>query len=328
MEMDTRASGAGRIFLAPLIGLLAAVEWLFPTVGLLAAPVIAAFGLRWGRPCFALSLVTAILAAALPHILFDAESAWLNGASAALAIGGGALIYYAFISAKKPYRSALAAAAVVTVAALYCRYALMDMLADEAPFSAMREAMLELSDSFADFAAQSGQTAEAEALVSVLRELADMLPDVMLSVLIAMGMGAALVGVCLCCLIARKRADIKPMARFSDWALSKSFTAGSLILTVAAMAAGFSKLTHATSLVLSLMTVALLPLAAQGVAMQAFTYRLRKRGRGLQIALWVMSAFLIPYCIFYYAIVGFIEQITRLRRRLIKPPDEGGPHEV
>lgn len=329
METKSGESSPRYVFYALLLGLAAVLEWAMPTAGLLVAPFIAAAGLMWGRRCFAASFGAATAVLLASHLVLDGDAGIYYALEALAGVCVPAAIYYFAFSRRKPYRSALAAAAVSITAGQYFRYALVDLMAGSAPFTNLAALVREVGGVMAAGGAQTGALADNALFLETIGDMADLVPDIMLAAIIAVSMAAALFGTVLCYLLARKRTELKPMARLADWKLSKTFFFGSLILGAAAAIAGLSKLNSGTSITLALLTVALLPLAAQGVAMQVFVYCMRKRGRGFQIAVWVMSALLFPYSIMYFAVGGLMEQLMHMRRRLTEMNNnDGGPHEI
>jgi uncharacterized protein YybS (DUF2232 family) len=120
-------------------------------------------------------------------------------------------------------------------------------------------------------------------------------------------------------------AELRPMAAFADWQLSKGFLLGSAILLVGSFLLAQEGVYNAGAMFSAAMALAVGPLALNGLCLLAFTQRLQKRPKGRFIitvaTLIILTIFLAlsgirPITIDILTMLGLYERISRLRTRI------------
>lgn len=312
----------------------------FKKPGLLAALLIAAAGLACtllppllfvagglfgylliaGGPL--LFLLSAALCAAGAYALANVAGLWLLAM-----ILPPALCLFIMLRRKAAYfDTALAVSALFTVA-FYFMLNLHDILSGSPPFYTQQQWFREVwSQGSVMWAQTSGMGADQLALMQELgKSLTAQLPIYMPAVLCGLG---ALMGLCnllLCVRMCRRAAaPIKPMHAFHLWQLPKSFLYGTLTMAAGILIAPSLGVSAMDAVTAAAFIVALLPFAVQGLSVMWFMQKTRRSSIGSFVFLIVILVFTFPLSVFSLGIVGLLEQIFHIRRKLLQ---RGNPNQ-
>ena len=109
--------------------------------------------------------------------------------------------------------------------------------------------------------------------------------------------------------------DLKEMAPFHKWQLSRSFHKGSLILVAGALIISFTNITNVTAIMMAISLIVIGPYALMGLCFLVFSFKVRRKGRGVIIASSVMMVMLFPYSLYGLCLMGLADRLMGLRRR-------------
>lgn len=311
-----------QIALCVLFGLAAVLGVYVETLFLLLPAVFGFVWAAWGGICCAVSLGTA--AAVLLVCFGSTQTLYALALFAPASLCVGCCLRF-----KKPYRTAAVSAAAAIAAGYYCLLCLPSLLAGEGPFAAMEETLLTLADAMAslgrEFAQAGFDAAATEPMVELLRAASLLAPEITCIMIVSCGMAFGLMDVVLARRMAlAAKAQLKPMAPFPLWQLSKNYTIGAAVLFVSALLVLLLKLNNANAVFVVAECVIFLPLMLMGVCFMDFLTRITGGNGKLRRALfYVCIVMLFPYSAIFLLILGLVDRISRLRRRF-RPRDDQG----
>lgn len=301
-----------RLFLSALIGFSALLLAFAPPL-LLALPGFFAFiAVAWGPACLGVAVGTSALA------VFAAAGLDLASGLLLLALYVPATLVLCFCLLKrKPWRHAAAGCAAAMALGLYCVLCLPSLLAGNGPFGDFEAVLASLGEQFLAAAPALGANPEMlSQMKTYLAYLQLMAPDLVTGTIIGMslllGFFAPLIARGLC---KAAGAETRPMARFSNWQLGKSFTLGLAVLLLGAVAILMLKLNNAGAMVAAIECIAGGPLALMGVCFITYLRFIKGRGPGYLVLMFGALALLMPFSIYILITLGLMDRILRLRRR-------------
>lgn len=290
----------------------AALCALFFPLGLMLLPAALAFAAAaWGKGAFALST---LLSAAGVFLSYggDAQSA----AGALILYIPSALLLAYFFSTRKSYRVAVALLAAAFSLGLYALVCLPSLLAGNGPFAALTEFVKEFGAAILQTASSMNLDAQAmELFENMVAALPYTVPSTATLSMISTGMAAGMANVLIArALLRRAKRDTRPMARFSEWQLSRSFTLGSLILLIGALAVQLINVANADAIATAVECVVGAPYALMGVCTMAFTSRIKAKSKGFFVLSIVALALLFPYSMLGLCMIGAADRLFNIRR--------------
>ena len=292
-----------QIALCVLFGLAAVLGVYVETLFLLLPAVFGFVWAAWGGICCAVSLGTA--AAVLLVCFGSTQTLYALALFAPASLCVGCCLRF-----KKPYRTAAVSAAAAIAAGYYCLLCLPSLLAGEGPFAAMEETLLTLADAMAslgrEFAQAGFDAAATEPMVELLRAASLLAPEITCIIIVSCGMAFGLMDVVLARRMAlAAKAQLKPMAPFPLWQLSKNYTIGAAVLFVSALLVLLLKLNNANAVFVVAECVIFLPLMLMGVCFMDFLTRITGGNGKLRRALfYVCIVMLFPYSAIFLHLFG------------------------
>ena len=121
-------------------------------------------------------------------------------------------------------------------------------------------------------------------------------------------------------------AELRPMAPFALWQLSRQYTWASLALLLGALVAIVANLSNADAVFAAAECVVLGPLLLMGLCYIDFLTRMAKPGNAaLRVVIYAAAALLMPYSLFLLIGMGLMDRFTKVRRkyRQRKKDDQG-----
>ncbi len=298
-----------------LIGLAASAGVFFSPVLLIAPAFLGFVGAAWSINCLvvALSAMTAVLLGlfGVSEPLF--ALAVVLPASIAIAIG--------IRNEKLAHRSIVMLASAFMAAGLYALLCGPGLIAGEGAFSEMKkavelykEAFLEVAKGMALTTAQTGALNETFAVLSMLA------PEITISSVVAPAMLFGFLDYVIARAMAKRAGvPVRGMAKFFTWEISKSQSAGSLILLVGALVMTFLDIENVGALLVAVELIVFGPVLLMGVSFIEFLAKTRaKSGGAFRALIYVASAILLPYSALMYIILAFIDKVLRIRKRFFE----------
>jgi len=305
-----------------LIGLCGFAGAYMPLL-LLLMPALLAFVLAaWGGICFAVGTGTAAI---LTFVLLGAA----DGVSVLVVFLPAAFIIGRCLSSRKPYRSAVIGSTLALAAGYYCLICLPGILAGESPFLVMEQFFLSMADMLAAQAApllESGLILEEDValMVDMTRSLSLMAPEMTVGSIAILSMGFGLLDVLIARMLTKRSMDLRPMAPFHRWQLSRQYTVISFLALGTALVTYLFKLSNASAVFIAAECVVLLPVVLMGLCFLEFLSKIPGSGGNVRrILTYVCIVLLIPYSLAFLLVIGFIDRLARIRRRVRLPGDGG-----
>ena len=228
---------------------------------------------------------------------------------AALALG--LMIRY-----KRPWRETASVTAATMFLGMYCVVCLPGVLSGDGPYAPLINGLKEVSEVFSAEFISLGALDYAEALQETVSNYIAIIPDSLLSSMLLTAMiwgGASLLVVRA---ILKKKCDIRPMAFFREWQLSKSFVIGCLILFAGGLILSLMELPYAAAVYSCAEIIAVVPLAVQGVCTFDFLWYFRRKNVVGRVIAILLLVFLLPISPMLFGVLGLLEQFMKLRFRL------------
>lgn len=312
--MKQRLKPTGKqLALCVLFGLAAVLGVYAETVFLLLPAVFGFAWAAWGGICCAVCIGTAAAALSACFGLTETLYALALFAPASLCVG------YC-LRFGKPYRVAAVSAAAAITAGYYCLICLPSVLAGEGPFAGMEATLLALADSLekmGDPLALTGALASTENMVKTIRAMSLLAPEITCIAITSFGMAFGLINVVLARRMAlAAKVQLRRMAPFPLWHLSRNYTIGSLVLLGAALLTLLLRLNNANAVLVMAECVVFLPLMLMGVCFMDFLTHIMGGNGALRRALfYICIVLLFPYSAIFLLILGFVDRISTFRQR-------------
>ena len=287
-----------------------AIAYIFP-VGLMLMPALLAFaGTVWGYGALAIAAVTA--AGSIIYVACAVDAGIIG--LLVMSIPAGAASAYIFKN-KLPYRTAAVTGAFFAALGIYIITCVPALMEGEGPFAYYLQYMAAFGDAVEKTAAQMGIDGDkAEMLRKMAAYLEYKAPDMAVTAMMCMGMGAGLANVVAARALCRvKGAKLKPMAKFHLWQLSRGFTYGSLVMIIGAIIISALKITNSSAIVTAVECAVAGPYALMGVCLMAFMVRMKLRGTAFTVFSVVAMVLLFPYSLYGLCIIGAADRLFRMR---------------
>ena len=305
---------AKRGLLSVVFGLAAgASAGILPLILMIFPALLGFVGTAWGYGALGIS------AAAACGVIFG-QTAALGLANcagyAAMLLFQSLIIAYVFKN-KGAYRTAVAYCAFAAAISQYCATCLMPLIELGDPFAHYTEYAALFADALvnsgAELGLEQGALEQLEYLAAYMKRCA---PDIAVISIVGTSMLGGLLNVIIAKGLCRKfKADLKKMAPFHKWQLSRSFQKGSLILVAGALIISFTNITNVTAIMMAISLIVIGPYALMGLCFLVFSFKVRRKGRGVIIASSVMMALLFPYSLYGLCLMGLADRLMGIRRR-------------
>lgn len=300
-----------RLIYSVLIGAGCALSTYIPALLLVVPGILAFTGIAWGPAAFIFAALPGVFIAflaadALTAILF--VLVWLPAAA----------VLASFVKRRKSWTETTFYVSAVLCAGLYLFLCLPSLLAGEAAFSgivsASEQVNAELVESFKAAGADEALIREFSENLSMI---GSMIPRVILSFLLAAVLFCGLFSTVTAKALSRKAgADIKPMAKFELWQLPKGFLPGSVFMLAVALIGMLSDISGFEAVYYAVLAVTLIPLAVQGLSFEFFLTGRRKNRALARTILILALIFLFPVSVAALELLGALEQIFKVRKKL------------
>lgn len=317
MPIKKPAAGrdAGWLILCAAAGALSTM--LLPAFMLL--PALWVFVMCRTRPQW-LALFSAVMLAAGVWLYGD----WLMGASMTALAALPALAIYVMQRRRLGNVYTAAAAAGLSLLALYCAVCLPGILSGEGAFLEIQTLAAELTGGLrAILAAAPGATEELLTFWNgYLEAFENAVADMVVPALAGMSCALALSNLLFFRLFARGRDfGLAPLRPFADWAIPRSMTGGLALFLVAALVLELVGWDYAEGLSGTIHAIVGFPLIVQGLALiDFFIRRGRARAAMIRVPVYIGIGLLFGLLRSALLMLGCFEQLLRLRERLRQAP--------
>lgn len=300
--------------LSVIIGLAAGLSsGILPLILMIFPALLGYIGTAWG--CGALGLASA----AACGVIFAQTSAFglMNCIGYAAMLLGQSFIITCIFKKKGAYRTAVAYCVFTAALSQYCATCLMPLIELGDPFAHYTEFATYFADALlnsgAELGLEQGALDQLEYLAAYMKRCA---PDIAVISIVGTSMLAGLLNVIIAKGLCKKfNTDLKKMAPFHKWQLSRSFHKGSLILVAGALIISFTSINNVTAIMMAISLIVIGPYALMGLCFLVFSFKFRKKGRGIIIASSVMMLALLPYSLYGLCLMGLADRLMGIRRR-------------
>lgn len=220
---------------------------------------------------------------------------------------------------RKPWRNAAAWTAASMGVGLYFLLCLPSLLAGEGPFGEFEAAIALIARQLVEMAEQMGITGSA---LSQLKDYAAYLQLAAPELLTVTMLGLAMAFGFLCVILARGLLlaagcgnGLRPMARFCNWQLGRSFSFGMLILVMGALVVLMLDLNNSVAMASAIELLVGGPLALIGLSFIAYLRALRKRGPGYLVVMYGLVVLMLPLSLYVLVILGLLDRLFQFRAR-------------
>ncbi len=297
---------------ALLIGVAGALSVPFFPFALFAGGLFGYLLLTGGVAPFLLSAAVSLSGA---YWMADVGGLWVPCASIVWA-----LLVTAFIKKNKGYfDTAFVGAALYTIA-FYLMISLPDIRSGGVAFGYVTSLFSDVFEqSLASAQAMSGMftAQQAEAMQEMARMIRVGLPIYLPAVLCVAGGMASLVNLLVCTWRTRKAGvKLRPMRRFAYWRVPREFVVGIVIMASGAVLASALHIANMDAVAAAVVALGALPFVVQGACVVMFMLQF-SRSSATIVMFCIFIVLMMPMSIFFLGILGLIEQLIHLRRRII-----------
>ncbi len=297
---------------ALLIGAAGALSVPFFPLALFAGGLLGYLLLTGGVVPFLLSAAVSLSGA---YWMADVGGLWIPCASIAWA-----LLTTVLIKKNKGYfDTAFVGAALYTVA-FYLMISLPDIRSGGVAFGYVTTLFSNLIEqSLASAQAVSGMlTAEQAALMQEMAHSIRIgLPVYLPAVLCVAGGVISLVNLLVCTWRSRKvGVKLRPMRRFPYWRVPREFVIGIAIMVLGSILASALHVANMDAVTTAVTALAALPFVVQGACVVIFVLQFSRSNTAI-VMFCIFVVLMMPMSILFLGILGLIEQLFQLRRRII-----------
>ncbi|MEG1548278.1 MAG: DUF2232 domain-containing protein [Clostridia bacterium] len=314
MEKERKVSFMHILF-AALIGSAAFLGAYVPLLLLLLPAFLAFVAVAWGNVCFAIALAAAAIG------VYTGCGGVIVSALYDIAIFAPAAVIIALvINKKQPHRVGVAAASGALALGGYLLLCLPSLLAGKDPFALLTEGMVSIVESLtAVFKSMSEVPVGMADALEYIQLLPSMVPEMATMLLVGAAMVAGFANYIIAYALSRRTVkELKPMAPFRLWQLSRSFTWGALILLLGAMIVTNRGMINAAAISVAVQTILVGPFALSGMCFFEFIASVRAgSGALIRIVVYAAVALMMPYSIIGLAIIGMADRIFHIRKKYI-----------
>ncbi len=306
-----KGSHTKHILLAALMGLAALPLCFAPPLLLLLPGFFGFIVMAWGPACLGAAVGTSALSVFLVSGASDFTTALLL---LSLYLPASLVLCYCLIR-RRSWRSAALGGSLAMALGLYALLCLPSLLSGNGPFGDFEETFRLLGEQLATAVPQLGAP---EALVDQIKNYSAYLqlsaPSLVTGTIVGMamffGFFAPLIARGLC-----KAAGVetRPMARFENWQLGRSFMQGLVVLLIGALVVTLLGVNNAGAVVSAVECIAGGPLALMGLCFIAYMRLLRKRGAGYLVIMYGSMVLLLPLSIYILVTLGILDRLLRIR---------------
>ena len=235
---------------------------------------------------------------------------------AAMLLSQSFIIAFVF-KTKGAYRTAVAYCVFAASLSQYCATCLMPLIELGDPFAHYTEFATYFADALlnsgAELGLEQGALDQLGYLAAYMKRCA---PDIAVISIVGTSMLGGLLNVIIAKGLCKKfKTDLKKMAPFHKWQLSRSFHKGSLILVAGALIISFTSINNVTAIMMAISLIVIGPYALMGLCFLVFSFKFRKKGRGIIMASSIMMLLLFPYSLYGLCLMGLADRLMGIRRR-------------
>ena len=231
-----------------------------------------------------------------------------------------AMLLTFFFARKQSYRSTVGALSVAFAAGRYLSYCLPSILAGREAYAQVRDLLEQITTMYVSFGQIVGVTLPESAPALI----ADMAPQMTMIAAIAPAILFAFLNVVLLRAVCVKRGiELRPMAPYYEWRLSKESLLGAGILTAGAIVVRLMSLKYAPAISTAVETILICEFAFNGFCYTEFaSVKIMRQSVGRRVLRYILYFLLAMYGIsfIFLAIVGLADCLFSLRARLSGPP--------
>jgi len=216
---------------------------------------------------------------------------------------------------QKPWRTAVLGGSLAMALGLYAMLCLPSLLAGNGPFGDFENAFRLLGDQLAMVAPQLGAT---DTLIRQIKNYSAYLqlaaPSLVTATLVSLAMFFAFFAPIIArglCRTAGVR--VRPMARFENWQLGRSFMQGLGVLMLGALVVSFLGVNNAGAVVSAVECIVGGPLVLMGICFIAYMRVFRRRGAGYLVIMYGSMVLLFPLSIYILVFLGLMDRLLRIR---------------
>lgn len=246
------------------------------------------------------------------------------GYSLALFVPAFAALAFYF-KRKLSYRGAVAALGLCFSVARYATYCLPSILAGQDAFAQIRELLEQITKMYMSVGEMMGVTLPESAPVFI----GEMAPQMTMMTAIAPALLFAFLNVLLLRLVCtRSGVELRPMAPYYHWRLSKESLIGAGILVAGAIIVRLMALTYATAISAAIETILVCEFAFNGFCYSDFVaIQILHQSTGRRVFRYVLYLLFMMYGLtfIFLAIIGLADCIFSLRARFKNLPPNPNP---
>ena len=298
--------GLKQYLIAAVISLLGFAAPHMPFLYIILPAAYGLVGAAYGAGALCFSLLISAAGAAFASSDLMSIAMYLP---AALALG--LMIYY-----KRPWRSTAAVTAGALFLGMYCVVCLPGVIAGTGPFSPIITMAKDVGGLLVKEFNALGAAEQAKMVEEIIGNYVAIVPDSLLATLLMTAMVWAGVSLIVVRSFLKKRRELRPMAPFREWRLSKSFVWGCIILIAGGFLLSALELGYAAAVYSCAEIIALLPLALQGLALCDFLWFFRRKTAAGRVIAIVLLILLLPMSVIFFGMLGLVDQFAKVRRKL------------
>lgn len=267
--------------------------------------------MAWGPACLGVSVGASALCVFLVAGTGDLTTALLL---LSLYLPASLVLCYCLIR-RRSWRGAALGGSLAMALGLYALLCLPSLLSGNGPFGDFEETFRLLGEDLAVIAPQLGAT---EAMIDQIKNYSAYLqlsaPSLVTGTIVGMamffGFFAPLIARGLC-----KAAGVetRPMARFENWQLGRSFMQGLTVLLLGALIVTLLGVNNAEAVVSAVECIAGGPLVLMGLCFIAYMRLFRKRGAGYLVIMYGSMVLLLPLSLYILVTLGILDRLLRIR---------------
>ncbi len=296
-----------------LTGILGALSFLFPPLLFVSGGFFGYILIGGG---FFKAAVTLAASAGLAYFMFGASGFLVLALMLPFAI-----CLYIMLKRKAPYFETALVLSGLYAGVLYLLINAGDLLSRNPAFYTLTQLFKTMWEEYSSFASEIPGVLDANKLKAFRlfgSTLAAKLPIIMPATICALSAFMGLFNMLVCTrLLKRTNIELKNMNAFALWRLPKSFIQGLGLMALGTFLASLLRIHAMDAVVPAVLAVAIIPFSVQGLSTLRFFILLRTSRTLLQVLLIAIIVFSFPLSVLSLALVGLIEQMFKLRQRII-----------
>lgn len=303
--------GFKTVMLSALTGGMAILGVYIPVLFFLAPVLLGYILTAWGSACFFVSVFVS-LAGLLPIL------GWQEALYALALFLPASLVIASMLRGRTSYRGAVAGGAMCFAMALYINLCLPSILQGNDAFSGVNAFLKqEFKPLLEQIEVWLG--GNAEPVAEMVEWMSLHTAELTMTFIVIVSMPLAFFNVLIAyALFGRRMPDTKKMTPFIKWQLSRQFIYGIIILFAGGLVAEWTELYNHDALMVTVRWILVIPFALMGICLMEFTIQAVPINTGFRRTLaYTMGVVLLPYSIFIFAVIGIIDRVFKIRKRIL-----------